>query len=615
MDKAKGKKTRGEQKKGFRWKLLPLQFVLVLLPLILYLYMGNSGYAVYSWNSSEDAYVDVFLHGKMVAFTIVGAITLVLAIYKTIKLGREDRKKALCHFIPLFVYLGFVVLSTICSENITYSLSGSMDAKEPFGVLAGYVIVAFYAYLVIDGIEDLGHLTAAAVIGGAGMAVVGVLQVIGKDPLTTEFVQRMFAGKEFIETYGLLHLTFPVGQAYGTLFNPNYVGTYVAMYTPLLLIGFVMYKQIWKKAVCGFTVIGLLIMLFASQSRTGLISVIAVAVIMIVFLGRSIWKHWYLVIPGVTFVIMSFQLFDTYRDNLLTNRLKQMFTIEASELPVRGVDTTGNGVRVLYKDTEFTVMMPVSGTDYGYIVLENGKQKEVTFDENRIFAYVTLDNGEEIAIQTVSFENSYAFGLKINGRDFYFTNQLVVGNYKYINEMGRLDECIIPDNAFPGYEKVASGRGYVWGRSIPLLKSNLVVGSGPDTFGIEFPQNDYVARYKSGYDNIIFTRPHNFYLQMGVQTGTLSLLAFLVFYAIYFIGSFRRYCFRKFGKAEEWIGFALFLSTVGFMAAGIANDSLIVVTPVFYLLLGAGMAVNVKLCPVKKRVKSNSKKIEEKGLE
>ena len=131
-------------------------------------------------------------------------------------MGREDRKKALCHFIPLFVYFGFVVLSTICSENITYSLSGSMDAKEPFGVLTGYVIVAFYAYLVIDDIGDLGHLTAAAVIGGAGMAVVGVLQVIGKDPLTTEFVQRMFAGKEFIETYGLLHLTFPVGQAYGT---------------------------------------------------------------------------------------------------------------------------------------------------------------------------------------------------------------------------------------------------------------------------------------------------------------------------------------------------------------------------------------------------------------
>ena len=609
-ENTKGKTRYKDKKKEYKWSLLPLQFILILLPLILYLQMGSSGYSAYPWNAADDTYVDVFLHGKMIVFMIVAAVTLILAVQKTIKMDKGARKQALQKFIPLFVYFGLVLISTICSENITYSLSGSMDAKEPFGVLAGYVIIAFYAYAVVDGLDDLAQLTLAAVIGGTCMAVIGVMQVMGKDPLTLEFVQRLFAGNEFIETYGLLRLTFPVGQAYGTLFNPNYVGTYVAMYTPLLLIGFVMYKQLWKKAVCGLSVVGLLIMLFASQSRTGLISVIAVAVMMIIFLGRSIWKHWYLVIPGITFVIMSFSLFDTYRDNLLSNRLKQMFAIEASNLPVSGVDTTGSGVRVQYKDTEYTVLMPVSGSDFGYVALEGDVQKTVTFNEDKTQAYFTLSNGDEITIETALFENSYAFGLDINGRKFYFTNQLVVGNYKYINELGRLDECIIPDNVFPGYESVASGRGYVWGRSIPLLLDNLVVGSGPDTFGIEFPQNDYVARYKSGYDNIIFTRPHNFYLQMGVQTGTLSLIVFLAFYVIYFFSSVRRYFFRKFSKAEEWIGLALFLSTVGFMAAGIANDSLIVVTPIFYLLIGTGMAVNYKLCPAEKKAKQK----EEKGL-
>ena len=98
---------------------------------------------------------------------------------------------------------------------------------------------------------------------------------------------------------------------------------------------------------------------------------------------------------------------------------------------------------------------------------------------------------------------------------------------------------------------------------------------------------------------------------MGVQTGTLSLVAFLLFYVMYFFGSVRRYFFRKFSTAEEWMGLSLFLSTVGFMASGIANDSLIVVTPVFYVLLGAGVAVNGKLCTVEKKMK----KKEEKGLE
>lgn len=612
MEKIRENKKQKIEKRKMKWELLPLQFILAVLPLILYVYVGNSGYSAYEWNSLNDFYVDVFLHGKMTVFMVLVPILLVLAVYKTVKLRREQRKKALCSFIPLFVYLCFVLLATVCSVDMNYSLYGSMDAKEPVGVLIGYVVVAFYAYLVMDSKEDLMQMIPAAVIGGTGMAVLGVLQTIGKDPLVMEAVQHLFTSREFIDTYGYLKLNFPVGQAYGTLFNPNYVGTYVAMYSPLLLVGFFVYKKWWQKAVCAFSFIGLMVMLFASQSRTGLIASVAVAVIMLVFLSRELWKRWYLVIPGITFIIMSFSLIDTYRDNLLSNRLKAMFEIKADDAVVKGVDTTGNAVRVLYKDTEYTVSMPVSGSDFSYVAFEGKEQKEVTYNEDKTYGYFTLGNGDEITIQTANFEGEYAFGLNINGRDFYFTNQLVKGNYKLINtDFGRLDESVCAANVFPGYEAVASGRGYVWGRSIPLLLSNFVVGSGPDTFAIEFPQNDYVARYKSGFGTIIFTRPHNFYLQMGVQTGTLSLLAFLVFYIIYFIGSCRRYFFRKFNKAEQWIGFTVFACTVGFMASGLANDSLIVVTPIFYVLLGMGMAINHKMCPVEKRVK----KMEEEGLE
>ena len=163
---------------------------------------------------------------------------------------------------------------------------------------------------------------------------------------------------------------------------------------------------------------------------------------------------------------------------------------------------------------------------------------------------------------------------------------------------------------------MATGRGYSWGRCIPLMLGKyFIVGSGPDTFGVSYPQNDYVAKFKTGLDNIIYTRPHNFFLQMGVQTGTISLLAFLVFYVIYFFDSCRRYWFRKFSRMEEWMGFAAFLATIGFLASGLANDSLIVVTPIFYVLLGIGMAINQKLCPVVKREKQPKKMLEEKKEE
>ena len=606
QEKQEEKKKRRISKLGWSWKLVPLQFVLMFLPLLMHFHMANSGYTVYPWHSAEDTYVDLFLHGKMMVFMAVAAVTLGLAIWKVVKIDAQTRKQSLKYFIPIFIYAVLVIFSTICSENISYSLLGSLDAKEPMGVLLGYAIMVFYAYLVIDDLHDVARVVTAAVIGSTLMAVTGVLQTLGYDPFTYEQVQHLFVSQEYI-----LEAAFPKGVAYGTLFNPNYVGTYVALNVPLLLIGFVMYDKLWKKLVCGFSFVGLLVMLFASQSRTGLIAVIAVAVMLLIFLFREIWKRWYVIIPGVTFLVMSFLLIDTYRDNLLTNRLKAMFAIDVDESDVTGVDTTGNGVRVLYKDTEFTVKMPVSKTDFAYIAMEGDEQREVTYNEDKSYGYFDLSNGDTIAIQTARYEDVLAFGLNLNGRDYFFTSQIVVGNYKYINMYGRLDESIIPTNVLPGYEGVASGRGYVWGRTIPLLLDNFIVGSGPDTFGIEFPQNDYVARYRSGFENTIFTRPHNFYLQMGIQTGTFSLIMFLLFMGMYLVSCYRRYFIKKFTSLEQWFGFAIFLGTVGFLASGFANDSLIVVTPIFYVLLGVGMAINHKLCPVVKEVKEESTSTEE----
>jgi hypothetical protein len=71
-----------------------------------------------------------------------------------------------------------------------------MDAKEPVTVLLGYVVVAFYVYLVAESSEDITQLVGAAVVGGACMAVLGVLQAIGKDPLLLEGVQRISHSSE-----------------------------------------------------------------------------------------------------------------------------------------------------------------------------------------------------------------------------------------------------------------------------------------------------------------------------------------------------------------------------------------------------------------------------------
>lgn len=582
-------------------KLLPLQFILVVLPLIVKCYQADSGYSVYPWYGNSGAYSDMFLHYKMVVFTLLSAVIFLLTIGTVICRIRRKEKIISPALIPVAVYVLGVVLSTIYSVNREYSMTGTMDQKEPVWVLLGYVIAAIYAVLCMRDEKDVRRLFSAAVLGGAFMAVIGVLQALSNDPFRWEWVQRLIMGNEYIDNYGFFTIKFEEGRAFGTIYNPNYVGSYVALYLPMALGGILVFRKLWSKLFSGLVTGGLLIFLFASQSRTGIMAALIALIIGLFFMMGKVFHYWYFVIPLMFLGGILFVDFDALNDHVLSNRIRVMFAVEKDSSELHWIDTTGRGVKVGYKDTEFTIKLDGTSDNFTYTVTENGKKKEVRYEDGTILAYFTLDDGEEIKLQKVLYDETIVFNLNLDGNNYYFYKNDLDGNYRIKNDYGRSDECIHAENVFENYGRVASGRGYAWGITIPLLKDHIFVGSGPDTFMTVFPQNDYVACANAGMKNIVFSRPHNFYLQMGVQTGVMSLAAFLVFFAYYFISSCRRYFWKQLESREQWVGFAVFISTIGFMIAGIANDSLIVVTPMFYVLLGMGVAINTRFCPLKKR--------------
>ena len=109
---------------------------------------------------------------------------------------------------------------------------------------------------------------------------------------------------------------------------------------------------------------------------------------------------------------------------------------------------------------------------------------------------------------------------------------------------------------------------------------------------LEFPQQDYVALHNFGFGNQLLTKPHNLYLQISVQTGLLSLIAFLAFYGMYFISSLKLYLKGKYKSYYAKVGVATLVASLNYMILGLANDSSITVTPVFWVLLGLGITVN-----------------------
>ena len=157
---------------------------------------------------------------------------------------------------------------------------------------------------------------------------------------------------------------------------------------------------------------------------------------------------------------------------------------------------------------------------------------------------------------------------------------------------------ITPENAdaigFRGKELLGSSRGYIWSRTIPLLKECMVTGYGPDTFAYIFPQNDYLAKYYAYQEGfyIAVDKPHNLYLQIFFNNGLIALIAFLAICVFYLVDCFRLYALKKKYRIEQIYGISIMLAVVGYLAAGMFNDSVVAVAPVFWILLGVGAALN-----------------------
>lgn len=185
------------------------------------------------------------------------------------------------------------------------------------------------------------------------------------------------------------------------------------------------------------------------------------------------------------------------------------------------------------------------------------------------------------------------FCVIIDGLTWGFTYNREIGRYQYVNQFNkRVDIVNAPSAVFTGYEQLASGRGYIWSRTIPLLKDYIFLGAGADSFIQVFPQQDYVQAANAGFRDMLISKPHDLYLQVGVQSGVIALIMLLVFFLWYVLWSLKLYFFCEERTEGSVIGLAVFMGCIGFLISAIANDSTICVSPVFFTVLGIGIAAN-----------------------
>jgi len=130
---------------------------------------------------------------------------------------------------------------------------------------------------------------------------------------------------------------------------------------------------------------------------------------------------------------------------------------------------------------------------------------------------------------------------------------------KYLTGLGKTVAFRkVPAIGWENNPAFGSGRGYIWSRTIPMMKDTLFLGHGADTFSIYFPQDDYIGKFNSGtfsnVVNILIDKPHNMYFGIIIGTGGISLLALLALWCIYLVQSFMLYRKENFTSFISFVG-------------------------------------------------------------
>jgi hypothetical protein len=187
--------------------------------------------------------------------------------------------------------------------------------------------------------------------------------------------------------------------------------------------------------------------------------------------------------------------------------------------------------------------------------------------------------------------------ISLKFKDQIFRFVLVEGHFKLLLESNvAVDLVPVEKWGFEGREKLGSSRGYIWSRSLPLLKDTTLIGFGPDTYALNFPQLDYVGKQLFLYTpEIVVDKPHTLFLQTAINTGLTSLFCMLFLIGLYLKQSIQLYVKSHEASFFTGIGSVIFMGVFGYIAAAFFNDSIVGIAPLFWIFLGLGFSVNRKL--------------------
>ncbi len=570
--------------------LLLVLFVLAVLPLVVYGKMITlEGSALELWG--VRSVIDFFSYYKMLLFLVAtGSASLLFTVYM---IKHTERLKRTNLYVPIIAFSFLVLFSALLAEHKEIALVGFFERYEGLFVLLGYMLFFCIAFNIFNREEQIRRLFLALGISAVVIGTIGLFQYLGLDPFQAELGRQLLLPSRYSYLADQLIFTLEETVIYSTLYHSNYLGKYMAMIIPLSATMFIFCKKNYGKLVLGFIILLMFVNLLGSKSRGGFLGLILAFLLLAIISRRKLIHNWRyclisFAVASTLFLLMNFYSQGVLLDRALSVTYDPRVTVNPEGL--EDIMIEGNRVKIVTQEEELVLVNRGDGISFldrrGDVLDFVQEKNEILFSAEEYSEYqVTIWSYQERPLIEVNKNNlQLVFLVKEDGFSF-FNHRSEEVEIQPVESWG-----------FAGMEALGSARGYIWSRSLPLLKKTIIIGLGPDTFALHFPQHDYVGKLKAyGTMNIIVDKPHNLYLQTAINTGAASLVAKLILFAYYIASSIKLYFVNRFDDYFSIYGAAIFTAVCGYLTAGLFNDSVISVAPVFWVLLGVGFSINRRL--------------------
>ena len=577
--------------------LLPIIIMMGFIPLIVHMYVYNCNLSQFEWFSANaDRQSDFFFAWKMIAIVAVAIVMIGILLYQALKKNKKMEFRLENSFYFLFLYAMFVGMSALFSGYKYWVVRGTFELFESVWVVFAYILLCYYTYQFVQNERQVKFILGAAGIGMTIVTLIGVFQYFKLDFFKTDFGKHLILNPSWWSNLKALNFNMLEGTSYTTLYNPNFLSFYFGMLVPLLVCLFVASRKIWQKLLLAVAEILCLICLKGSGSDTGWMAIVIGASIIALVLASRRKKIFYTVlgigVTGMVLIILLGMKTDVgvrIKDSIVgTYHYNEQFALRSVETGEDNVmlDFRGNKLYLSY-------ITDAEGNALSTVMDENGQELELVLTDETNHYYVLSDSRfEGMGIQSVKLgENEVpAVAVWSDGLNWNFVN--LGGVYYYCNTAGKAVEFPNVKNISLLREDAMSFRGHIWNMTIPLLGKHVFMGSGANTYMFEYPQNDYLGQVSIYGGSSLQVKAHCWYLQQWVETGLIGTLALLAFLGWYVIRSMRIYRRADLHESISWVGFGLFAAVLVYLIAAIANDSNVCTAPMFWGMLGLGLATN-----------------------